>query len=266
MRKEYIMLVPPLSKSNGVKTLYLLYIHLTKRGEKVRLCAPGIHVPGFNYITPEEFTEDITNNAIVIYPEIVIGNPLDIRNVVRYVLYYPGVLGGTKEYHPSEFIVTHNPMFYTGAFKLTIPWIDKALFYDNNSPKTQDCYFVHKGGKFREVPELEGLTEINMHYPKTKQELANLLRTTGTLYSFDDCSSLVTEAMLCGAKVKIITEDGFIDQPNIYNDFVSDFEEQMEKFIQVTQELNYTGPTENEMIKETDENGNIVWKIKEAVS
>lgn len=244
MRKEYIIVAPPLSKSTGVKILYLLYTHLSIRGERVSLIDTGLRLPGFNYT--DNFTDEIKKNAIVIYPEIVTGNPLNIKNVVRYVLNYPGLLGGNKGYHPSEFIITHAPIFYPGAFKLTIPWLDRNIFYDDNSKKTQNCCFVYKKGRFREVPEAEGSVEINMSYPSTKKELADLLRTTDTLYSFDDCSSLLDEAILCGAKVKIITEDGFVEYPECYESQVADFEEKIEAFIVLTQELNYTGLTESE--------------------
>lgn len=247
MGKEYIITAPTLSKSNGVKLLYLMYVNLLRRGQKARMFSPKVHLPGFNYISSEEIdTDEIRENAIIIYPEIVVGNPFNIRNVVRYVLYYPGVIGGAAEYHHSEFIITHESQFYPGAFKLTIPWIDKNMFYDDNSPKTQNCYFVYKKGKFRDVPEIEGAVEININYPKTKPELVQLLRTTDTLYSYDDSSSLLTEASLCGAKVKIIKEDCILDYKDYYEDLISDFETEMTKFIELTQQLNYKGPTESE--------------------
>ena len=244
MNKEYIIASPPLSKSTGVKVLHLLYVHLQRRGERVSLLDTGFRIPGFNYVS--EITDAIKENAIIVYPEIVPGNPLEIKNVVRYVLNYPGLLGGNKEYHPSEFIITHHPIFYPDAFKLTIPWIDKALFFDDNSAKTQDCCFVYKGGRFREFPEAEGTVEINMSYPETKEELANLLRTTKTLYSFDDCSSILGEAQLCGAEVKIVTKDGFKDFVSDYEELIADFEEKMEAFITLTQQMNYTGPIEKQ--------------------
>lgn len=242
MSKEYIIVAPTLSRSAGVRVLYLLHMHLEKRGYRVSMVTPGLQVPGFNYIN--FITPEMQENAIVVYPEIIFGNPLGIKNVVRFVLNYPGLLGGSESYHPSEFIVTHNKLFYPEAMKLTIPLIDQNKFYDNNSKKTQNCYFVYKGGKFREVPELEGCVEINMAYPDSKEELAELLRTTEILYSYDDCSSLLDEAMLCGAKVKIITEDGFATYNGNYKEQVANFEEEIANFIELTQQLNYTGPIE----------------------
>ena len=235
MDKEYIIMAPPYAKNNGIKVHYLLYSHLRARGQKVRICAPPPHQEGFDYIEPEEITAEVRKNSIAVYSEIIWGNPLHMDSVVRYVLYYPGVIGGSKEYDPSEFIVTYHPDFYPSAFKLTIPCIDTTVFYDDHSEKKQDCYFVHKYGKFREVPELEGAVEINMQYPATQKELADLLRTTKTLYSFDPHTVVAAEATRCGAKVKFITPTGFMDYQDNYDEVISDFEVQMEKFIKISQ-------------------------------
>ncbi len=199
--------------------------------------------------------DDMRQHDIMVYPESVEANPLKFQNVVRYVLFYPGYHGaGEKEYHPSELIFTAAKAFYDAPV-LQFRTIDTSLFFDEKLPKLQDCYFVHKGGKWRNVPEIEGLLEINKDYPKTHEELAYLLKTTGILYSFDDKSALTIEAVLCGAKVKIITEDGFseISDEDVeeikervccigkHEDLLEKLERQLDDFIAITQKMNYTG-------------------------
>ncbi|MEI8129123.1 MAG: hypothetical protein WCG95_05855 [bacterium] len=242
MKKDYVIWTPSYRKSNGVKALHRLYGELEKRGFNVYLYSGKPYTEGYRYV--EKISEDLRTNAVVIYPEIVFGNPLRFQNVGRYVLNYPGVLGGDKTYHHSEVIFAHVEDFYPHANILTIPWIDETLFYNDNSPKTQDCYFVYKGGKFRKAKETEGLLEINLNYPKTQKELADLLRKTEILYSYDNCSSILDEALICGAKVKIITKDGVEDYKVNYNELVKDFEKNMENFINITQNMRYTGKIE----------------------
>ena len=103
---------------------------------------------------------------------------------------------------------------------------------------------MHKGGKWKDVPELKGAVEINMHFPKTRQELAHLLQTTEILYSYDDCSALLDEAYFCGAKVKLITKDGFKDySPETFFDPAL-LDEQLKTFFEITQKMDYKGEIE----------------------
>lgn len=83
-----------------------------------------------------------------------------------------------------------------------------------------------------------------MDYPKTQKELANLLRQTGTLYSYDNATSVLDEAIACGADVKIITQNGIKDYTYNYYEETSEFESQMNNFIEITQKMNYRGKIE----------------------
>lgn len=240
MSRAYLIWAPPFCGSAGVRALYKLAAVLREHGQRVRLWSWGdTRQPGFDYA--EHITSQMREEDIVIYPETVKGNPLQIRNVVRWILFFPGRLGGESCYHPSEKVFTWSDEYYAGAPKLTVDIIDRKLFFDAGLPRTRDCTFVHKGGKWKNLPELDGLTEITMQWPETREELAHLLQTTATLYSWDCHSSLLDEAYYCGAAVKIITEDGFIDfVPGlIFSPEV--FEKEQTFFIQQTQAMDYRG-------------------------
>jgi hypothetical protein len=184
-----------------------------------------------------EVSNSNRRNDIVVYPEVVAGNPLRFQRVVRWVLFYPGVLGGTKTYHPGEMVFTWNKL-YMNAPELIVPSIDTSLFFDEGLPKTQDCCFVHKGGRWRHLEELEGLLEINMQFPKNRDHLARILKTTGTLYSFDSNSLLNAEARLCGAKVKLVTKDGMIDYDDrTWIESQTVFDNMLDSFIESTQKI-----------------------------
>lgn len=240
--KNYIICAPSYACSNGIRVLHFLSKILEENGYNAYMFSPAPHHKDYKYV--EKITDDMRKNAIVVYPEIVKGNPLGFQNVVRYVLYYPGVLGGNKEYHSSEMIFAYDRVFTTLGNVLTVPFLDTTIFYDDASPKRQDCYFVYKGGKWKEAIETSGLLEINMHYPDTREKLADLLRTTGTLYSYDNHTALLEEAIFCGCKVKIITNEGVKDYQSRYFESIKDFGEQLVNFINVTQNNNYQGEIE----------------------
>jgi hypothetical protein len=242
-KRVYIILSPGIvtGKSNGIRVLHYLSKELQNRGYEAYMYTPKPHSDEYNYIS--KITEEHKNNAIVIYPELISGNPLSIKNAVRWTLNKPGLLGVQKSFYKSELIFTWNKEFYKDVPVLQIPYVDRTIFYNDNSPKTQDCVFVYKKGKFRIIPELENLTEINMSYPETREELGALLRSTGTLYSYDDCTAIIDEARECGANVKIITKDDIIDAPASPD--LKKSAEQIEYFIKTTQERYYEGPIQS---------------------
>ena len=236
--KKYIIWAPKYYKSNGIKVLYKLHDLLLEKGYDVYMYAQPTEYK-CKYIS--HITNKMRKNDIVIYPEIVFNNPLKFQNVVRYILYYPGVNGGTKQYDDYELKFTFYKLFYPDADELFISTLDTKTFYKDDTEKTKECYFVYKGGKWKDIPEFKDMTEINMQFPETKEELAKLLRETKTLYSFDDCSLLLEEANICGCDVKIVRENGFEDYHSNYIEKLTIQDKCLLNFIEKTQKMNYKG-------------------------
>lgn len=234
-KRPYIIWTPSMSPSNGVRVLHLLADMLMTQGFDVMLYSAKPYQDKYTYI--ETVSPSLQAEAVVVYPEIVHGNPLQVRRVVRYVLYYPGKLGGSAVYFPDDRVFTYQSVFFPGVPVLTIPWIDTTLFYNDNKEKTEDCFFVHKGGHWREVPEICGFTKITMDYPKNRPELAALLRRTRVLYSFDDCSAVLDEAAYCGATVYVITPTGTIPYQSSYGKILETVDSQFSDFVEHTQAM-----------------------------
>ena len=164
MKKGYIIYAPKYSKSNGVRVLYKLAEILKSKGFSAYVFAPPSDEIECDFIS--EITSEMRENYIVVYPEIVVGNPLQFKNVVRWVLYFSGKLGGEEKYWDYENVFTFNEIYKSDCPVLSISTLDKKLFYADDTVKDIDAYFVYKGGKWKEVPELEGLIEINADFPK----------------------------------------------------------------------------------------------------
>ncbi len=242
MKKKYIIYAPSYTKSNGIRVLYALAEILQTQGFDVFMYALASREKS-NLRFISSVTRDMRKNDIVIYPEIVPGNPLSFQNVVRYVLYFPGKLGGDSRYDAYEQIFTFDKRYYANAPVLTINNIDSSLFHvDPSVTKDRDCYFVYKGGKWKEVDELKNLQQINMQEPASRAELARLLQRTKTLYSYDHFSLLLDEAVACGCTVKLITQDGFADYKTSVQPNQGKYDpNQLQFFITKTQNMNYTG-------------------------
>ena len=228
--------VPKLSNSNGVRVLYKLADILESRGFNVYLFSVPDKNLHYKYVT--KITKDLRENAIVIYPEMIVGNPLKFKNAVRYILYYPNKLM-TDNFYSDELKFVYDSEYSKTGDILYISGLDESLFYeDNNIEKTKDCYFVYKGGQWKDIPEFKSMTKITRQYPKTREELGNLLRKTKTLYSYDDCSFILDEAVICGCDVKLVRENGFEDYKSNYYEKIKHSETQLVNFIEKTQNMN----------------------------
>ena len=97
---KFVVSAPPYTdKSAGVVMLYLLRDELKGLGYDAEIVL-------FDTIKP------ISDDTIVIYPEVIEGNPLKAKNVVRYFLNREGLASGNRV-NPSsdDFILAFNASF-----------------------------------------------------------------------------------------------------------------------------------------------------------
>jgi hypothetical protein len=202
-------------QSAGIYCLYKLCHDLNSAGETC-------FMTWTNYSPPDLYTPVIStrkarklakNGYVVIYPEIISGNPLCAKHVVRWILNKPGVLGGDLLFSNKDII-----FIYANAFarslsnlitgKLFLPTIDETIFYDDNRTPTERslvCYYIGKSkwidGYFSKTEAFE----ITRTSPK-RSELGKLFRASRVLYCFDNTTILVYEAIMCGCPVVLIPD------------------------------------------------------------
>lgn len=213
-KASYLIMAPEYQhNSAGVRALYRLKDELIARGYKARMVQKCF----------------ASNNDIVVYPEIVSGNPLGGKTVARWVLNKPGLLGGEQSYDENELIFTWDKKYYDTHI-LTIPVIED-FFINEGLPRKGGCFWVGKGGSVPRIHETDGLIEITYDWPKTRQELATLLNEKEVFYTYDNNTSLITEAKACGCKVVVIGEE----LKNDFDENIKHWESQLEEFIRLTQ-------------------------------
>ena len=190
---------PPYSHTSaGIRVLYRLNDILNELGQSSQIQ---------DWKTPCEITDEI-----VVYPEIIPGNPLKAKNVVRYLLNEPGVLGGDRTFPANELIIyydhwIHEAGCYAAGYRLPdshlcyISVIEPELFRETNKPKTKAVSFVGKGAYTQKTPV--PTMEITREFPKTREATSELLQETTDFYSYDFHTALNLEAKLCGAKIWI---------------------------------------------------------------
>ena len=219
---RYIIVSPVYNrKSAGVKVLYELQKWLIKFGKEAII---------LNFNAPYPINDD----DIVVYPEIVTGNPLNAKRVVRYILNEPGKLGGDKEYDKDEILVAYDGELgrFSNNIVLRMPCVED-FFTNTHCERVIDCFWVGKG-KFTPHPAVKNAIEITYAWPVKRKELAELLNRTKTFYTYDDRTALTLEAALCGCEIKEFKDGELIDiRPMLPFDLDS-FTTQFDQFIQMT--------------------------------
>ncbi len=217
----YYVVAPPYSDASaGIRALHRLADALNRAGaeayifcdsyiEGVQTAPADFRAPHLTWLQAEAHRA-AKRRPIVVYPEVVIGNPLRARAVVRYVLNVPGLLGGASAYDPHEFLYGYGERLAEQIGRpdhsLFIPVIDlDAWTPGEGGARTEICFYA---SKYQEVHKAQvfglpaGAVEIsrNLADSLNRAELVDLLRRSRRLYVFEN-TALAIEAPLCGCPV-----------------------------------------------------------------
>ena len=181
------------SVSAGVNALYELCDDLTTLGYNSTIL-----------LWSESHT--LQDDDIVIYPEVITGNPLGAKNIVRYVLNREGVLTGKgMDASPNDFIFSwakiYHPNSHASLLKYSIPETFNDIETKYTLDRNIDCTYIGKGSMYTQCSIVKNTIDINKNNPISKLALADLLRNTRFLYTYDTLTSVINEAILCGAMI-----------------------------------------------------------------
>lgn len=214
----YIIVAPDFqANSAGIVALYRLCDRLNLRPGIRAFVTRSTYAP-FRLLCPllpwhEAAALAAGDNCTAVYPEIFGGNMLNAKSVARWVLNRPGLLGGDSRYDPSELIFYFSDVYRPYiqepvAGKLHLPTLDSNLFHCADwspSGRNRSCFYVGKSRWKDGLITRDGLTEIRRDWPG-RRELPNLLRESRVLYSFDNSTLLIYEAVLCGCQAVVIPD------------------------------------------------------------
>lgn len=205
------------NKSAGIVVLHELCDSLSKLGHNAAMILTGsgqftissdasYYGPGLQWYQLRDKNEfnDFIRDGIVIYPEVITGNPLGGKRVVRYVLNREGFVAKNKmEAAEDDFILTFSKLYHDKPHASLIKLPFNAAFNSENSvaslDRAFDLTYIGKGRSYNECYVIPNTLEINRQWPSTKAELALLFKNTRYFYSWDVCSQTNSEAILCGA-------------------------------------------------------------------
>lgn len=205
--RPYVIVAPGYTeKSWGVRTLHQLCHRLNQLGAPAYMMLTNDAGTRADWTTPPAKVGHV-RDGIVVYPEIVSGNFLRARRVVRWLLNRPGYVGRMPApYGPDDYVVAWSRIIDHRLPILNIQIANDGLFHPEDLPsKDGELFYVGKGSRFARRPEIERTrVEVTREWPATHHDLAALLRRSRALYSYDTLSGINYEATLCGTLCVIL--------------------------------------------------------------
>lgn len=205
---------------SGVRCLHLLCHHLNRLGYEAYIT--GRNAPP-HLLTRHAKQRVIDKNRqagiddIVIYPELVAGNPLGGKKVVRYLLNKPGALNRVtpSDYGAEDYIIHFANEFQHEQLTsrlLTIPTLDQAIFHRKSEVRGRRGYVLYSVRYKPDLGKIPGWVSpyvvISPEEPRDPETLAELYQRSKALVVWERTAA-IGEAMRCGCPVIMIPRDGF---------------------------------------------------------
>ena len=155
----------------------------------------------------------VDDRTIVVYPEIVYGNPLNSGNVVRWLLYYNRIYNAE---HPGSYDKTDLFYCFREIFNdyslnpkariLRVSYYDLNMYKKYNyGERIGKCYIIRKGKNRDDLPEqFDGIVIDNL--PET--EKVKCFNRCEYCISYDMQSAYTQLAALCGCISVLVPEKG----------------------------------------------------------
>ena len=175
--------------------------------------------PEFNTPVYKKVNKSSWQEWVVIYPEIVFGNPLGAKNVVRWFLHQPGFHSGTIYYGKNELYFKFNTAIHDFSFQGSVTSTNnlKVIHYPLEYYNTENLPKIRKGVacslRKRKNKPLQHETENSILIDgKTHKEVAEIFKNVKTFISYDSYTAYSVFAVLCGCDSIVIPEDGVSEE------------------------------------------------------
>lgn len=194
---KFVITIPVIEpKSAGVRAL--LYLH------------DMLHFAGYE----SEINGDLGPDDIMVYPDLVRGNPANAKRVVRYMLYFASSQYFQGDRIPAtDCVIVYSfdyfkdvAAHYDGDLPadnvIQMPTIEPGLFHVEQ--KTVEAVLYRGKQTTKEAP-LQAMPEITREN-MSREGCAKLLRSAKNLYTLDHHSAIITEAQMCGCNVWLVKD------------------------------------------------------------
>lgn len=150
-------------------------------------------------------------DAIVVYPEVLPGNWLGARHIVRWLLHKPGFHTGEVGFGTDDLLFFYQAAFHDPSLGdyadnlLTLTWWNAAYRDSNPGHRSGSAYLVKKGRGRRLVHDLTNSTLVDTLDHAAKAAVFNRVER---FYTYDPYTLYSRYAAICGCVPIVVPEPG----------------------------------------------------------
>lgn len=154
------------------------------------------------------------NKSIVIYPEVISGNPCGSKYVMRWLLNTPGVIAGDGKFGETDLIYKYDSIFKAPVENKVrgLLWVggdSLKIFKDLEQHRQGGCYLIRKGWRrkhfnYHERFDIKLDDYANLGGNEFLQQIFNIKQR---FISYDTATYLSIQAALAGC-LSVIVPDG----------------------------------------------------------
>jgi hypothetical protein len=163
------------------------------------------------YTIAEASADDVLE-SIVVYPEIIEGNPLGAKKIVRWLLNKPGAINGSNSFGFGDLVFFYADHFLPDGFlaeepfRLKITDMKLHLYKDTYRGQRQGVYYMIRKGK--DVPTTYHPENAIQVDGKNHAELAEIFAKAAMFISYDMHTAYSLFASLCGCDSVVVPRAG----------------------------------------------------------
>jgi hypothetical protein len=165
--------------------------------------------------------DEIANNDeyVVIYPEVVMGNPLKAKNIVRWLLHTPGFHTNQTNYGPNELYFrfsvetpyfSHPGSTTSDQFLTVVHFPTEIYNMDGAIQEREGTAHCIRKGKGKEI--VHDLSDSICIDGKSHEEIAAIFKRVKTFYCYDTRTAYYYFASLCGCETIVIPDEGVSEE------------------------------------------------------
>lgn len=200
-------------KSGGIIALHKLADTIAKQGENSFIFSRKTFKGSLATLISDEsrLANFDIENTMVIYPEIVTGNPFNYKFVTRWLLNTPGFIGGDGIYEETDLIYKYVDYFKApdeskvkGELRVFDLKLDK--FINRGESRSGECFLIKKGRS--KVLDKHKIDSLNIDNYISDDYLVDVFNQKEYFISYDAVTYHLQQAALCGCIPVVIPDDG----------------------------------------------------------
>lgn len=196
---------PALDFTNPFRAVYLFSRYFRKSIKYGFKKNPKLDTPTATY--------DDLKNAVIIYPEVVVGNPLKAQNVVRWLLHKPGFNNGGKiDFGADDLFFYYDKAFDDSRYNRypenhlhIVSQRSDVYKITNHATREGRCYLLRKGYRRNIVHDIADSRLVD---GLSHEETAQVFNEVEYCISYDTYTMYNVYAAMCGCVPVVVPEEG----------------------------------------------------------